>query len=532
MTRSLTLTVGALLLLTLISVTLLVERSITHHFEMQDNAQLTSFANTIANNQHRMQQTMSFHGLNQSLNMHQPIFAYTASFSFNAMLDNHSSFISSISIMNFINEINEKDKLLIDKKVGQFLETLTPTEIKQHLSHQYEKNTHRHISHSDEVQDAYLFKSWQSDLTHYRVIILLLPEGQHTHQLQSSTKQPNDNSTLTIKAVIVGLDTQFHEHYLKELRLQLLALSIFMALLVMFFAYILVKRGHKPIHKISLTLDHIATGKLKTRITQEKYPIELKTLIQSFNQMMDKIDSLFEKQGSFSADIAHELRTPMTNLITQTQIILQRPRDNHAYEEVLYANLEEFERLSKMINDMLFLAQADNQAILPDLGQFNFLNLINNILDYFDALTEDNQVSFALSVDSALSATDEISQFNVVGNESMMQRALSNIILNAILYSSPNSKINITLTYSDETITFSIQNKIDSPIDNSQLDKLFDRFYRLDPARGKHQDKEGFGIGLSITQAIIKAHQGSIRITSENLCFVITLTLPCQQQYD
>lgn len=95
-------------------------------------------------------------------------------------------------------------------------------------------------------------------------------------------------------------------------------------------------------------------------------PVELERLALSFNHMLERIEDVFTRQSNFSADIAHEIRTPITNLVTQTEIALSQSRSPQELEEVLYSNLEEFSRMSRMVSDMLFLAQADNNQLIPE----------------------------------------------------------------------------------------------------------------------------------------------------------------------
>ena len=115
-------------------------------------------------------------------------------------------------------------------------------------------------------------------------------------------------------------------------------------------------------------------------------PIELEQLVLSFNHMIERIEDVFTRQSNFSADIAHEIRTPITNLITQTEIALSQSRSQKELEDVLYSNLEELTRMAKMVSDMLFLAQADNNQLIPEKKMLNLADEVGKVFDFFEAL--------------------------------------------------------------------------------------------------------------------------------------------------
>lgn len=139
-------------------------------------------------------------------------------------------------------------------------------------------------------------------------------------------------------------------------------ISMLIILIVLFAVY----KGHEPIRSVSRQIQNITSKDLDVRLDPQSVPIELERLVLSFNHMIERIEDVFTRQSNFSADIAHEIRTPITNLVTQTEIVLSQPRSQKELEEVLYSSLEEFSHMAKMVSDMLFLAQADNNQLIPE----------------------------------------------------------------------------------------------------------------------------------------------------------------------
>lgn len=517
----LTTLIAVVTMIILVAVIMIVERSITHHFEIQDESQLQALANTVINNQHHMQQKMTARVINQSLGMHQNVFAYTITFDQEAKAkpnqvkqeSNHERHQSPFMTLNpYVVEVPDAEIDAIENTIYTFLRDAQPLDV--NLLNMSTRNTITPIIIKSANYNTQLH-DWQINDVDYRVLI------SWTENIQTTSQQKNHAH---FDVMVIGIDIDFHHQYLTALRHKLFLISLFTSILITLLSFFIIKRGLSPITHFNQVINHIATGKLKTRIDSKPYPTELKPLIDSFNLMMKQIDELFEKQKQFSADIAHELRTPMTNLITQTQIILQKSRETPEYEEVLYENLEEFERLSKMINDMLFLARSDNDQNLPNLAIFNLANSVHEVIDYFEALSESESIQITLDC-YPLPNT----QFLVEGHEPMLKRAISNILENAICYASPESTITIQLKIENNHISLTMTNQIISEISSDRLEQIFDRFYRLDPARTQNKSQQGFGIGLSITQAIIKAHQGNIYASSEQKTFTMHITLPQKQ---
>src|SRR5690606_34834482 len=245
--------------------------------------------------------------------------------------------------------------------------------------------------------------------------------------------------------------------------------------------------------RISAEIRRIKSDHLSIRLAPNTVPVELTELAVSFNDMLDRIEEGFSRLSNFSADIAHELRTPITNLKTQTEVALSQPRDIEQYREILYSNLEEYDRMAKMVSDMLFLAQADNQLLKPEFATVDLNAEIQDLFDYFSAWAEEREVGLHLTG----------SPVCVQGDRLMIRRALSNLLSNAIRYTPPGHRVTANLATNDHQVSVQIRNS-GPVIPEEHLSRICDRFYRLDAAR--QRSGEGAGLGLAIAKSIIEAH--------------------------
>src|SRR5690606_12571945 len=174
-------------------------------------------------------------------------------------------------------------------------------------------------------------------------------------------------------------------------------ITIVACLIAILATWFAVYQGHAPIRRISGEMRKIRSDQLHIRLEPHAVPAELVELAVSSNQMIERLEDVFRRLSDFSADIAHELRTPITNLKTQAEVALSQSRDVEQYREVLYSNLEEYERMAKMVGDMLFLAQADNNLLKPELVKIDLDAEVRILFDYFGAWAEERAVDLKLT---------------------------------------------------------------------------------------------------------------------------------------
>lgn len=264
---------------------------------------------------------------------------------------------------------------------------------------------------------------------------------------------------------------------------------------------IVARRGMRPLADITKAAERITASQLHERINATQWPQELVSLASAFDGMLDRLEDSFKRLSQFSADLAHELRTPINNLRGEAEVTLSKPRQAHEYRDMLASSLEEYERLSRMTDSLLFLAKADNAQVTANLLPIDAGREVEKIIIFYEAL-----------------ATEQGVQVTCEGNETvhadpvLFQRAVSNLLSNALHYTPHGGKI-----------IFSILRAVDGKIEvacsdtgigiaQEHLPRILDRFYRSDPSR--HVQTEGTGLGLAIVKSIMRLHKGDIAVQS------------------
>ena len=313
--------------------------------------------------------------------------------------------------------------------------------------------------------------------------------------------------------MLIGLSINFHLHYLEALKKNLLLIAAAISLLIIVVIRIAVRQGHLPLRNVSNAIKNITSENLDARLEPSRVPVELEQLVVSFNQMIEKIEDVFTRQANFSADIAHEIRTPITNLVTQTEIALSQHRSQKELEDVLYSSLEEYNRMTRMVSDMLFLAQADNNQLIPDRVMFDLSAEVMKVFDFFEAWAEERSITLKFNGMPCL----------IEGDPQMFRRAISNLLSNALRYTPGGKTVTVAIRTRDDAVELVTENP-GTPIPQEHLPKLFDRFYRVDPSR--QRKGEGSGIGLAIVKSIVTAHHGKVRVESDAVSTRFILIIP------
>ena len=310
------------------------------------------------------------------------------------------------------------------------------------------------------------------------------------------------------------LDITHHQHFLQRMQ-RLIWLTVGLsALATALLGAWAVRSGLRPLRQISSTARSISAHSLNARLPEAQLPAELAELAQAFNAMLGRLDDSFQRLSAFSADIAHELRTPLSNLLTHTQVTLTRPRALEDYREALHSNLEELQWMAQLVNDMLYLAKADHGLLMPTREPLELADEVDALLEYFAPLAEDAEVRL-----------NREGQAQLAGDRGMLRRALSNLLDNALRYTPPGGEVRVRIEPLKSGLRLCVENSGEG-IDAQQLPRLFDRFYRVDPAR--QESSEHAGLGLAITRSIIRAHGGQIHCESAQgwTRFIIELP-PC-----
>ena len=259
------------------------------------------------------------------------------------------------------------------------------------------------------------------------------------------------------------------------------------------------RHGLRPLHRVAQQAALIEPLNLALRLPEHDAPRELQEMVAVFNAMLDRIATGYERLSQFSADLAHEIRTPVGALIGQTQVALNRTRTPADYQQVLESNLEELNRLRLIVDNILFLAQADHAALEIERTPLAMDDELRGIAEYFEGPADEAGLRFAVQAGGTAFA-----------NVALSKRAIHNLVVNALRYGTPGTTIRLVGTQDDTGSTIAVEND-GPPIPADQLERLFDRFYRADAARGR--PAESSGLGLAIVKAIMDLHRGEARVT-------------------
>lgn len=339
---------------------------------------------------------------------------------------------------------------------------------------------------------------WQEAGNHYRGAVL---------RVGADRKLGEDYT------IAVAMDIGVHLDFIRDFkRIQQWTILVVMCLAILV-AWIAVRWGHIPIRKANEKIRAITSSRLHVRLDPAEVPIELEETIASFNAMLARIEDGYAQLANVSADIAHELRTPVTNLTTQTEVAVGQSRSAEEYREILYSNLEELGRLNRMINDMLFLAQTENSPENIRVEELDVAETVQGLFEYFDAWVEERGVSLKLLGPST----------PIHANKEMLRRALSNLLSNAIRYTPAGEAVTVHIDQRMDATIICVENP-GQKIGAKDLTNLFNRFYRADPSRQRKGD--GAGLGLAIVKSIVDAHGGEVYAESDDTSTRFYMVLP------
>lgn len=314
--------------------------------------------------------------------------------------------------------------------------------------------------------------------------------------------------------VTIGVDTEHHDHYMQSFRRTLWTFVAIAVLATGLLGWVAARSGLAPLRRIGREAEAVTASRLDRRLTSGDLPAEVAELAHTLNEMLARLEDSFRRLNELSSDLAHELRTPLSNLMTQTQVGLSRARSADDYRDVLASNAEELERLSRMVSDMLFLAKSDHGLAQPAREPVDLQDLARQVLSFYDALAAERQ----LGLDVQGSAI-------VRGDRSLLLRALANLVSNAIRHAAPGSTVQVAIapTAAAAGVRLSVGNRGDTVVPEV-VERMFDRFYRGDSSR--RHDTDGAGLGLAIVRSIAAAHGGSAGASSVGGITCVYIDLP------
>lgn len=287
---------------------------------------------------------------------------------------------------------------------------------------------------------------------------------------------------------------------LRDYRLKLCLAVALGALGAGLLGYAALHAGMAPLRRIAAGTAAVTFASGVLPVDPARLPAELDELARALQRMIDRLRERYERLSQFSADLAHDFRTPIGNLLGQTQVALSSDRSAEEYQTLLASNVEEYERLSRMIENMLFLARADNARVAMKVTELDLRDELARQADYFELLADARQILIRVDAHGTLNA-----------DATLFRRALGNLLANAVSYSPEGAAIALRSRQVGATVEIEVTNP-GPGIAAEHLPRLFDRFFRGDPARAN--SGESSGIGLAIVKTIMDLHNGDVQVES------------------
>ena len=259
------------------------------------------------------------------------------------------------------------------------------------------------------------------------------------------------------------------------------------------------KRGLQPLSEMTHSLERIGPSHFSEKVAPDTWPRELKPLAHAFDQMLDRLQDSFTRLSQFSADLAHELRTPIANILGEAQVALTRPRSSDEYREVVESTVTECEHLSLIVDNLLFLARAEGAEKQTQPAEFDGRAAIEKIAAYYQTIAEDRHI--AIRCDG---------QGKIFADPVLFERALGNLVDNALRFTPESGEIRMSVAAGNKHTEVSVTDN-GAGIAAAHLPRVFDRFYRADPSRSS----DGTGLGLALVKSIVDLHGGSATVRSE-----------------
>lgn len=300
------------------------------------------------------------------------------------------------------------------------------------------------------------------------------------------------------------------DHYRDTLKLA----GIVGVLLTAGLGYLLIYLSLRPLRAISEHAHDVTVARLDARLPVDNVPVEFATLVGALNAMLARLETGFQHLSRFTADLAHDMRTPIANLRGATEVALSRPRSTDEYEQLLASNLEECERLSRMIENVLFLARAEHPQFVRHMSEFDAGGELTRLAEYFEGLADEAGIRIEVAGHGRLMADVEL-----------FRRALSNLIANAIRHTPRGGKVVLDSRDVPDGLAVSVFNE-GTPVPEHDAERIFDRFYRGDPSRSTASGSTG--LGLAIVRTIMDLHGGSAKALREANGMTFVLRFPAR----
>ncbi|PTY07175.1 two-component sensor histidine kinase [Opitutaceae bacterium EW11] len=302
----------------------------------------------------------------------------------------------------------------------------------------------------------------------------------------------------------IGLDESSDEMFANVLKRNVIAVLAVGLLASAALAALVARSALRPLTALTAATSTVTARQLRATIDTAGWPVELVRLATAFEQMLARLEESFERLSQFSANLSHELRTPINNLRGEAEVALAKSRTAEDYRAVLESSLEEYGRVSRLIDNLLFLARAESDEIKIRRDELDARRECEAVVDFYEALAAEHQIETQLE-----------GQGRILSDSVLFRRMLSNLMDNALRHTPPGGKVTFSIVpLADGSLEVAVADT-GTGIPAENLSRIYDRFFRVEQTPPVRARNDGFGLGLSIVKSIMSLHQGTISVESE-----------------
>ena len=331
---------------------------------------------------------------------------------------------------------------------------------------------------------------------------------QHRHKARVIIMPAGDGCLLKIGSTLDG-DDLLLERYRETFGTALLIMIICGGVV----GWLLARKAMSGVKKVTETASRIGKQDFSQRVAVTDEGLEINSLVQSFNNMLERIESLLNELQQITDNVAHELRTPITRIRGIAETTLKANAQTDEYREMAATVIDGCDELVEMISTMLEISRTDAGVAKLTLKPVNVTKLVEDAADLFEPVADNRQIK--------LNITTQTKNITVQADQQKLQRVIANLLDNAIKYSPAGGTVSLSIVTHDKLVKIEISDN-GPGINAAEIGHIFDRFYRCDKSRAT----PGSGLGLSLARAIIRAHGGSINVASSNSGSTFCVSLP------
>lgn len=303
--------------------------------------------------------------------------------------------------------------------------------------------------------------------------------------------------------VIVSAENYYYTNHITNLKRSLTGVVIFVSLLVLIVSVAFSKYVFNPVRQITDQVKNISSENLHLRLQASIKNDDINELKNTFNTMLDRLETSFATQNNFISNASHELGTPLTVIIGEADVALSKDRDPEDYKLAIESILREAERLERITKSLLFLAQTGFDGKKQKMELLRADQLLWDVKETIDRLNPKNKVQLDLSL-----IPDNPKKLKIIGNAQLLHLAISNIVNNACKYSS-NQVVKVSIGTTENQVIIVVKDS-GIGIPQSEMEFIYDPFYRASNTKSY----EGYGIGLPLTRNIVRQHKGNLLVSS------------------